>query len=271
VSAWGCSTTSWRQVDTVFNDFRLVVEIERFYHKGEPWDAGFAHPAQISPEGLEAYFDNLRYEYPKILSENTLEPLVQKNIEKRLVAGISEGLARCTPADRVRFAVTNVHRQFVLLPVSKTTRGVAFVKPAHVLNIAFDLVDDNPDEDREESVYNTDWEDPTRKSISTYRLHLPEGSALYVDPEGTEHPLWITIPFETLTSSTTRPPKPKEGSVPEETPGVPPEKQGRAAGSGTLSDQEGIHRLRLLRELQERGVITDEQFRQERERLFRQF
>jgi hypothetical protein len=296
----GCTGVSWVEVDGVVSDHRMAVEIEQYTFKGEPKDAGFAHPATLSAEGLATYLLYLRYEYPGVFKKS-IEPAVLPEHLNTLAFGVTEGLKRSNQGQRVRFSVVNMHRQLKLLPVGKTTRGVAFIRPAGVLNLAFDLIDDDPDIDKSGELLSTKWEDPTRRTISTFKLVVPPGSRLYRDPEGNEHPLWLTIPFETISPAPAKP----EGDLthgesrvppplpPERAPPVPPPDLStspaqpptspaappapaastppEAPDKKVITDQERIYRLRYLHELYEKKVITEEEYNREWNKIFRQY
>jgi hypothetical protein len=268
----GCSLTSWQRSHTVVNEKRLIVEIEQLTFEGEPKDAGFDHPAAVSMDGLVAFFRHLRYQYPSIL-KTTVEPVVSRELVEKLSLALSEGLALAGPSQRLRFVAHNMHTKLKLLPVAKTTRGVAFVKPAGVLNLAFDLIDDEPEVDPSDPIFFEQWEDPTRSTVSTYKLVLPPGSTFYRDEGGERRPLWITVPLEVITPERGTPP-PAPGTDPAEAdPGdqKPPEEGGEEPPPAELTDQERIIRLRYLQELYEKGILTEQQYKDEWKRIFREY
>lgn len=268
----GCAAT-WDRSHTILNENRIVVEVEQLTYRGEPKDAGFAHPATVSPEGLRAFFLNLKYRRQTPFFKSTDEPAVSntETIDKLSLA-LSEGLRMCSPAQRVRFLAVNMHTKIALFPVAKKTRGVAFVQPEGTLNIAFDLVDDEPGADQSDELFFKEWDDPTRYAISTYELILRPGISSYRSPTGHEHPLWVVIPLALIT------PKGKEEAQP---PAVAKEIQGATEdqkGEGTkkpepkeLGDEERMHRLRYLQELYEKKVINEEEYRREWKKIFREY
>jgi len=271
----GCSTTSWRRTVSIVNKHRLVVELEQLTYKGEPKDAGFSHPARIDPQGIQRFFTELRYENPGLFSTKKAH-VVDKTLIADLALAVSSGLAKANPAQRVRFSINNPHKQLGFIPVSSTTRGVAFVKPAGVLNIAFDLVDDDPDRDTTDDLFYTQWNDPTRRVISTYKLLVPKGTRLHRDARGRKYDMWVSIPFDYFT----RPPEAEEEEPAGEKPAKTEEGGGKAKeGGGTppgkkpkpLTDDERMERLRYLKDLLDRKIITKETYDKERRKIFEEF
>ncbi len=193
---WGCSTTYWKRTDVVVKETRIVAEVEQWTFEGEPKDAGFSHPASVAPEVLSAFFNRLKYENPRFLQSASQEPVVLPENVEDLSLALADGLKRCGPAQRMRFRVRNAHLKLGLIPTGKKTRGVVFVKPAGTLNVALDIVDDEADPESRDNIYYRDWGDPTRRTLSTYVLILPEGARLHRSPEGRTHELWIVVPLE---------------------------------------------------------------------------
>lgn len=193
---WGCSTTYWKKTDVVAEDARIVAELEQWTFEGEPRDAGFSHPATVAPKVLSAFFSRLKYENPRFLQSPSREPVVMPEGVETLAQVLADGLRQCGPAQRVRFQVKNAHLRLGLIPMGRKTRGVVFVKPAGTLNVALDIVDDEADPESREEVYFLGWGDPTRRTLSTYDLILPEGARLHRSPEGRTHALWVMVPIE---------------------------------------------------------------------------
>jgi hypothetical protein len=268
-ASWGCSTVTWERSVAVASDHRMAVEVEEQRFEGVAKDAGFAHPAVVDAAGLSTFLLYLKYEYPGLLSKS-IEPVVFRETIEPLSLAIVEGLKRCSSAQRVRFAVTNVHTQLKFLPVGKKTRGVAFVAPEGALNVAFDLIDDEPETDPRDTLDYQEWENPTRRTISTYRLVLPPGCRLYRDPEGDEQPLWVVIPLETITPQE-RPLSPADAATPAPPApaGSPPPQDGAAAP--VLRDQERVYRLRYLQDLYERKIISEEEYKREWKKIFEEY
>ncbi len=255
----GCFGTSWRKSVGVLKDMNTEVELERMFEAGVPKDAGFAQPADIPTEHLAAFVTLLTYAQPKLIGETEYVPLVAAPHVAKLSVAIAEGLARAGPAERVRFAVVNTHFQLGFLPKPRTTRGVAFVEPQGMLNLAFDLVNETTETDMPGEHYLDDWGDPTRRTITRVTLRLPEHAALYRDDEGDEHPLWVAVPVEALAGSMPPAAPPAEpetepapaAAAPDEAPGA----------TGRLTGEEAMRLLKSLDELKHRGVLSEEEYR----------
>ena len=196
----GCFGTSWQRSVGILKDRQAEVELECMFESGAPKHAGFAHPADIPSEHLAAFFNSLNYEQPKLIGKMKYRPLVSDTLIDTLSVAIAEGLARAGPAERVRFSVVNTRYDFKFLPKTCTTRGVAFVKPQGILNVAFDMVDSGTETDIPGEYHASEWGDPTRYAITQVTLLLPTSASLFRDENGDEHPLWVVVPVETLAS-----------------------------------------------------------------------
>ena len=263
---WSCSTASWQKSAGLFDYHHLVVEIEQLTQGGEPQDAGFAHPATLGHDAVRSFLSELGYTTSGVLAGDTPVPLIAPDAADGLAHAMVDGLKKTGPAQRVRFEVRNADGSLgSIVSMRKRTRGVAFVKPEGVLNVAFDLVDEAPDSASSDDPFTIAWGDPTRRTTSAAALSPPRGTALYVDQDGGAHPLWIIASFEALAALARKPSGKVNGqhTAAADTPEEPK--------NGRLSDEEGIHRLKFLRELFEQGVITEEQYRKEREKIFEQY
>jgi len=244
----GCASTGWSRSEAVRYTKLMMVEIERYARGGDPIDLGYAHPARVSEEKVRGLFEALTY-----ASEGERKLAVGKDSAAGLARAIVSGLARCDPASRVRFNVENPGEKQLILSSSTSTRGVAFVEPAGVLNVAFQVVD---------HLYgfqdDAKWIDPTQGPDVPQHLVLPESARFHVAKDGTVNTMWVTCPV-----GDTRPAKP--AAVAAETP--PAEPVPKAAPSERLTSEETLNRLRYLEELREKGMISEEKYREERKRL----
>ncbi|HNR99906.1 MAG TPA: hypothetical protein PKX48_14100 [Planctomycetota bacterium] len=268
----GCFGTSWRQSAGVLKDMNTEVELERMFEAGTPKDAGFAHPADIPTEHLAAFVSRLAYEQPKLFGSTEYLPLVAEPHVAGLSAAIAEGLARAGPAERVRFAVVNTRFQLGFLPKPRTTRGVAFLKPQGMLNLAFDLIDENTETDMPGEHYLDGWGDPTRHAITRVTLCLPAHAALFRDDDGTEHPLWVVAPVEALAAAappetTLAPPTAAPAASVPSAAGPAP----RPAAADRLTGEEAMQLLKNLDELKRRGVLSEEEYRAKVEAVHRRY
>jgi hypothetical protein len=244
----GCSTTGWSKSAAIKYTKHMMVEIERRVDGNNSGNPGYAHPASVSEEKVRRFFETLTYE-----GEGERKVAVRKNSTGVLARAIVTGLARSDPSSRVRFSVDNPGDKDLVVFNPTTTRGVAFVEPAGVLNVAFQVVDylygfkDDPL-----------WLDPTRGPDVPEKLVLPESAQFHVAKDGKVNTMWITYPV-----GDTQPVEPAK-----EIARTPPEKAkpGDKPGGGLTSD-EILDRLRYLEELREEGVISEDKYRQERKKL----
>ncbi len=274
VVACGCAAT-WERSHSIVNAPRLAVEVEERMFKGDPQDAGFAHPATLNARAMAIFLKHLRYERPgSFLSEAKKLPVVHSDDDvETLAAAVTEGLGVCSPAQRVRFSVSNVYDWLPLLPERRTTRGVAFLQPSDTLNIAFDLVDDTPEVDEGDDLFFREWEDPTRYTISTFDLIIPHGASIK-DPD--DYPLWVVVPLQLITPPAEKPSEQPTLSATPPGTGKPdkqtsPEKKTETEESKALSDGERMQRLKYLQELYEKNIITEEKYKEEWKRIFKEY
>ncbi len=254
----GCAATTWQLKVPLVSENHLVVEIEQLRRGGAVVDAGYAHPARLPVADLQKFFASLKYRSEGLLTTREL-PVFSSDLVPAFAQAVAEGLARCGPSERIRFKMSNPHTELKFIPITRVSRGVVFVKPAGVLNVAFDLVDDTPESDRREELFRTEWDDPTRHTVSTCMLILPPAARLHRDPKGRTHRLWLEVPFENLAGGK---PQEPETKPPQE---APSEKQPQKP---KLSDEERMHRLKYLRELLDKKIITEEQYKRERKKIF---
>ncbi len=301
----GCTVTSWKRTSTVVDQSKLVVETEQLYSYDSPTDgiftdampvdSSFFHPAELNPETLTLFLSGIRYEIPSFLADMTYEPVFEQKIVPALALGVVKGLKRSGPGERIRFWVRNIRHKYGFVPQGRITRGVVFVQPEGILNIAFDLIDADPEEVHEESIYSVDWEDPTAHIASHEVLQLPEPASVFFDAEGERRPLWVVIPLEKLTFEAFQvgeeqgAPEGKEpdrhrepGTGAEAAPGEvkstdDAETAEQQAGPEPdrkpqkLTDQEILNRLKYLKELRKKGMLTEEEYKKECEEIMKRF
>lgn len=275
----GCGSV-WRRSSIVQDDDLLVVETEMLKEDGKPVDALFSHPALVPSDRLAIFFKNMSYVKPALIGEASLQTVIPPQDAQTLANAVAKGLARCSPAERVRFMITLRHPKWKVFTEERKTRGVAFVQPDNVINVAFDMVDDAFEKDDQTVMVDTDWGDPTRHTLSHVTLNLPAGASLFLDTKGKQRPLWVTISLKDLTQSPAQPtgngkesgdPK-NQGTVKNQT-GTP---QSPASTKGqenpkpqeNLSDHDILTRLKFLDELLKKGSITQEQYEKEKQALF---
>ena len=263
----GCSMGVWRRTSSQLKSRSVLVELENKMMGGEPVDLGFQHPAAVSPYHLRALFKTLLYHRTYLFEEDTLDPVVFPEHQISLASGISQALVMARGTERVRFSVVSDRKVLGVFRNDQTTRGVVFVHPVGVLNVAFDLIVEVPDDELEEDR----WGDPTRRTISSVDLAVPEGVRLYQTDSGKTKPLWVTLNLADLPDepvlerealTLTPAPIKQEASEPQAEHIERPARSERG-----LSDHEILSQLRLLEDLHDKGQISEEVYRSKKAEL----
>lgn len=244
----GCTTKNWCRSEAIKYTKFVSVEIERLADGGNPADPGYAHPARVPEDKVRRLFETLTYE-----REGKRKVTVRSDGTDVLARAIVTGLARCDATSRVRFNVQNPGEKEFILSNPTTTRGVVFVKPAGVLNVAFQAVDHLYDFHDD-----ADWLDPTRGPDVPENLVLPESARFHVAKDGSVNTMWFTYPV-----GDTAPASP--AAAPAESP--PEKAKPETSSAEKLTSEQTLDRLRYLEELREKGLISEEKYRQERKRL----
>jgi hypothetical protein len=142
-------------------------------------------PAQVPEAAVAKLVAGLTYD-----DRGTRRAVVHQDSVPELAAALVKGLARADATSRVRFLVMNPGRTMFFFRSTTSTRGVAFVKPAGVLNLAFDLVDDVTEFEDDE------WVDAITGSRSEVEINPPAGAQYHVNADGkTSNPRWIVLPL----------------------------------------------------------------------------
>lgn len=170
-----------------FAGHRLLVQLEA----PEPGTAvQFAHPVVAEEELLARRFDallaELAYGRPK---GKRLVHLLEADDRRRLADALARGLVHAGPRERVRFWLSiedDAHTPW-FTPVSRQTRGVAFVSTDGRFHVAFDLLDERVDPQ------DLDPYDPTQQAQTRARLVSETGEDLG-RAEGQSR-LWVAWPL----------------------------------------------------------------------------
>ena len=181
----GCATSGWYLDKGVYYRKDLTVELERATSGTDAPKTGFAHPAQVPEAAVVKLVAGLTYD-----DRGTRRAVVHQDSVPELAAALVKGLARADATSRVRFLVMNPGRTMFFFRSTTSTRGVAFVKPAGVLNLAFDLVDEVTEFEDDE------WVDAIAESRSEMEISPPAGAQYHVNADGkTSNPRWIVLPL----------------------------------------------------------------------------
>jgi len=287
--ATGCLGPHWVESDPLYEDGFTAVHIETRTHKGAEVDQGYAHPAKVSVEWLHPFLASIAYDEPRLIGSVEGKPVFDRDAARILATGISGALATAKPSQRVRFSTIRRETNLLIFRSRRISSGVAFVQPEGTINVAFDRVD-NPEE-RENP--GADYRgDPTLSELAYSRLVPPPGGRLHRDPaRDREHGLWVEGDLSTAPIVLAPVPKeeekeeekkqPAEGKpqapavvAPKSSTEVPSAKPAeglpaKEPARDTFDEKLWEVRVKLkhLKELREKGLISEEDYLKAREEL----
>lgn len=205
---------------------------------------GFAHPAKLAPEQLQAMLKELAYEEFSFMSWHKAGPVFSDRETVRLATALSEALAQATADQWVHFAITDMKQQ-LLFKTRHLTDGICYIKNNRLNivlgNMNLELI--NPDRD----LYRAD---PRNKIYTdSIRLTLKPEQGITAPPIvegdkwlGKPRRNWVQIELTTFTIAPV---------VEQAEPTPPPAK-------------DNAERLRELKKLYDDGLITEEEYEQKR-------
>jgi hypothetical protein len=208
------------------------------------------HPLQIAPERLSAILASI-----EVRSEDNDKPeqLITNQSLEVLVPQLVLGFRQATPGEDVTFAIIGLHKALYGLAKSpKVTTGRAFYTAGR-LNIIFGLVqkDVNEREDRRLSPFTPG----SRQNVPTGEWTLRPQSGR--NGFALARKDWVTVSDEWQTTVVSAPVAEQRFPPVQTAPAPPPEKR----NSDTRNPAE---RLSTLKELKDKGLITEEEYRGKR-------
>ncbi len=252
--ATGCQSARWLRTDTLEDSRELRVEREQSIVDGKAQVGLFAHPAQLEPDLVVSLLSELHYRRSRLFREDENGPVVPAERRSALARALSEALREADSSERVRFRLQLSSGS--IFGLDRITRGVAFVQPAGVLNIALDHIEDVPDDNEAAG-----FRDPTVRSLTQADLD-PAPNWRRSTARGAESVLWVLAPTD---------PAAFEAAPPEEPPSIADPSLRPETSEPDLesreSDAEMLAQLRLLERLHRDGAITTEEFDRRRREI----
>ena len=208
---------------------------------------GFAHPAQIAPERMRDMLSELAYEEYNFMAWRKAGPVFSEREASRLATALTEALAQATADQWVHFAVTDM-KQELLFKTKHLTDGICYVKD-NKLNIVLGNMNlELINQDRD--LYRADPRD--RVYTDSKRLALKPDQGIDAPPivPGDKwlekaRRNWVRIDLATFAPTV---------SAEEATPTPEPVKDTAA-------------RLQELKDLLDKGLITQEEYEQKRKEI----
>jgi hypothetical protein len=273
----GCSGSRWTAVQ-VFDDKNALVFVEE---PGTPVSGtqAYSHPFAIDQSELAAVLGGIRYNPSKLFAADTDQAVFSQGETGTLAPLLAAALGKADSSQRIRFVSYN-RGPALLLPSRRKTEGIAFVDMEGRLNIAFSLINEVLDVEERDVPTTPHPVDPLQITHTIrplipgpwYRLGTVAGSQ-------EQAPMWAIVDLQSapaaaaaLEDSAVLPGR--EGFA-ENAPCPSPASGGRTAvtnpqnpaGDPRLFREKMKDDLRLLKELYEEGLITDEEYGRKKQEL----
>lgn len=292
----GCSASQWRQ-RVLYSRGGTVLYAENQEKDGREVPQGYLHPVEVTTETMSAILRQMVYKYRPLIGAN--EDLLL--FDEAQIAELSEplqlALGGLTPNQRLRFLVMR-DSWASMLTGSKATSGVMFMEKGGVLNVALDRI--------RESVQVGEGGDPADVSFpydpTEYRRADPlipfRGTKLHVDTKTSKKfPRWLEVdlsavknPTPPIQATEKTPEAPaavvaagttvagttaattKESSEPGQSPlPTPPPAAQKDEDEEVETEEERYSRLKekleTLKRLKAEGVVTEEEYQQQFEKI----
>ncbi len=260
----GCSSGRWvrSELDSADDHDHIEIYLEHRVEEDATLRQGFEHPFTIAEHDLSFLLCGLLRWNSKLLSEDEVVRVFETSEVAALAPALTRALAAASADERIRF-VSHDWEGGLLSSNKRVTQGVLFVEPDGCLNIAFIEIDEEirPNDyaqiGREQAI-----REPT--GITSSSRPLAERSWLAIQPradgEGV-YPLWCAIDLEKARSEMT---SAREAATKTEAATLsPPEESPRAAAIK--------EKLKLLKEMLDEGLITENDYEQKKTELLKTF
>lgn len=262
-----CSSTYWK-LEKVSRSDQQTLYLEQFVSSGEIVDEGFAHPCTFHVSELTEIFKGLTYQDPRLFQDAEETSVFFPQDAFRLAKEVANILGTARSDQRIRFTAYNFGGG-LLFSHQRKTEGVIFLKPAHQLNIAFVVINEDPPPDpiggsgTDQEYLKTSKKNPVR-IVYTQAPLVPKSwyTLKPTEEEGKVHPLWAVVDLDTvrdmfkdkIQSEVTEPPaEPKKKTV-EPTPEV-------------KEEDDLKQKLQRLKEYYDEGLIDEEEYKEKKKQL----
>jgi hypothetical protein len=264
LTAAGCTTDSWVREEK-FNNDNLEVYLEHRLKENAVVSQGFEHPFSMSVDDIAAILSSLLYWDSTFLGKKVKEPVFNADEVASLAPALAGALGEAGPDERVAFISQNWGGG-AIFSNRRITRGAAFVEPGGILNLAFiEINEEFTPTDYSQMGRERTEKEPTAVTRSGRPLvAFPWLSLRPVEGTDEVHPLWGVIntgsikeALAILREGAAGSAQPAEGSP--EAAAPPPESMKTISGVK--------EKLKLLKELFDEGLITEEEYKQKKAQL----
>ena len=286
--AAGCASSGGWQDSTVNKDSGFIVKLQQKIKDGRPVAQEYSHPAEIAAESLAWFFNDLSYmTSPKLLSDSEEKPVFQNSEINRLAPAVSRALKDADATQRIHFTSFNYSRS-LLFQKRRITQGALFVDAGGNLNIDFSWIneevnlEDQPkgsgEFSRGDPIGMAEADTPVLANRPYIRHHHGEN--------GKADAMWIQAPVEDIRSvaESAKPARKKQAKKPageattvqepdkmqsgeDKTPEADKPAPKKADGDWESRKAEIRDRLEYLKGLYEEGLITESEYRDQKQEI----
>ncbi len=274
----GCAP---RWVRTPVVDQRdITVSLEHKIVKKQVADQQFDHPFSVDQQDLRTLLSQLEYmAEPMVFGEQEQKTVFQSVELDRLVPALADALSKADPNQRVWFVSYN-RGGGLLFKKRRQTTGVVFVRAGNRLNLAFKEINFEILTNEMENVPQRDeYADPLKIKSSSTPIVAPDYVAHPKTEKGNPFPMWIVVETDKVPApskpdpeaqTTASKPATQEKAVVESQAPVEGMPALQNADSWETRRQENTEKLEYLKELFESGLIDEQEYKAQKEKLLDQ-
>lgn len=232
------------------------------------------HPAVVEPDLLASLLDRLEYAEAGLFGRTTSRKVFSADELSALAPALADALGRASSSEQVRFA--SFSRRSGVLGQQLKTEAVTFVDAGGQLNLAFTDIHAfaGPDEDYF-AFLDLGHRDPLAIDSSLLRLDSSDAAWSPI----ADRPLWARADLSVATTPASAPPESSARETSEtaaEAPSAPappatgqPHAESAEAQAVDRLESQVRQRLEFLRALYEDGLITEDEFQEQRREALR--
>ncbi len=237
-------------------------------HSGQQLPLG--HPAVLSEGGLAELLGQLEYREPGLFGRDSSRKVFTSDEISALAPRLVEALGQAGSTEQVRFA--SFSRRSGALGQQLKTEAIAFIDSQGRFNLAFSGIHEfaGPDQDYFDFLALGDRD---ALAIDSHLLRLDGANDAWSVRE--DRPLWTLaeLPAQAATDqppAAARPPSPQPAVAPPPAPAQSGAPEGEAEDTVEQSVQQQVRqRLEFLKGLYEDGLITEQEYEQQRRAALR--
>ena len=260
----GCSSYPW-EYRVLYAKSGTLLYVEHQEKDAKEVPLGYLHPVRISAEKMRALLSQVVYKYRPLIGKDEDKLLFSAEEVAALSAPMALASGTLTPNERLRFLVMRDNWTSAFTG-PKATSGVLFVEKGGVLNFALDRIRENVSVGEGGGPESVSFShEPTEYRRADALIPFP-GTELHVDAEtGQRFPRWLEVRVATLTYT---PPGPAPVAATAPVTGTAPPAPAKEPGATDDTRYSKLKaRLKDLKRLKAEGLLTDEEYQAQFEKI----